>query len=195
MFSWWIFRAVWKGRGGGQELTSGVIRAPVEVPSTHLFDQCFYFKHISLFYAPIGAFFLWYPPFLCYTRDFTCRSGVNLNPCISATNQNFEKWKKWFLIRVVGMYHKNFKHLPWIESIEVARPTICGFDNQKSAFRVFFLRFSQKSLKILKNKRKVLLTWGLRNLPQIFQPSAINKKYRCGQTKELVLLILLAEVG
>ena len=28
-----------------------------EVPSTHLFDQCFCFKHITLFYAPIGAFF------------------------------------------------------------------------------------------------------------------------------------------
>ena len=33
---------------------------------------------------------------------------------------------------VLGMYHKNFKHLPWLESIEVARPTICGFDTQKS---------------------------------------------------------------
>ena len=31
-----------------------------EVPSTHLFDQCFCFKHISFFYAPIGAFFRWY---------------------------------------------------------------------------------------------------------------------------------------
>ena len=30
------------------------------------------------------------------------------------------------------MYHKNFKHLPWVESKEVARPTICGFDTQKS---------------------------------------------------------------
>ena len=28
---------------------------------------------------------------------------------------------------VVEMYHKNFKHPPWVESIEVARPTICGF--------------------------------------------------------------------
>ena len=32
----------------------------VEVPGTPLFDQCFCFKHISLFYAPIGAFFRWY---------------------------------------------------------------------------------------------------------------------------------------
>ena len=30
-----------------------------EVPSTHLFDQCFCFKHISHLYAPIGAFFRW----------------------------------------------------------------------------------------------------------------------------------------
>ena len=31
-----------------------------EVPSTHIFDKCFCFKHISLVYAPIGAFFRWY---------------------------------------------------------------------------------------------------------------------------------------
>ena len=65
-----------------------------EVTNNHLFDQCFCFKHISLFYAPAGAYFSWYPLFLCYTKDFTFRSGVTLNPCISATNQNFEKWKK-----------------------------------------------------------------------------------------------------
>ena len=32
----------------------------VEVPSTHLFDQCFCFKHITLFCATIGAFFRWF---------------------------------------------------------------------------------------------------------------------------------------
>ena len=31
-----------------------------EVPSTHLFDQCFCFKHILPFYATRGAFFRWY---------------------------------------------------------------------------------------------------------------------------------------
>ena len=31
----------------------------VEVPGTPLFDQCFCFKHITLFYATIGAFFSW----------------------------------------------------------------------------------------------------------------------------------------
>ena len=86
------------------------------------------------------------------TFDFTCKSEVILNPCISAMNQNFGKWRKCFLIRVLGMYHKNFKHLPGIESIEVARATICGFDNQKSPFSGVFLRFSQEPLKILKNK-------------------------------------------
>ena len=41
------------------------------------------------------------------------------------------------------MYHKNLKHLPWVESIEVARPTICGFDTLKiTFFRVFFAVFS-----------------------------------------------------
>ena len=54
---------------------------------------------------------------------------------------------------VLEMYHKNVKYLPWIESIEVARPTICGFDIQKSHFRVFFLWFSEEPLKILKNKK------------------------------------------
>ena len=32
----------------------------LEYSSTHLFDQCFCFKHITLFYAPTGAFFRWY---------------------------------------------------------------------------------------------------------------------------------------
>ena len=41
------------------------------------------------------------------------------------------------------MYHKNFKRLPWLESKEVARATICGFDSQKSPFfRIFFAVFS-----------------------------------------------------
>ena len=40
------------------------------------------------------------------------------------------------------MYHKNFKHLQWVESKEVARPTICGFDTQKITFsRMFFCGF------------------------------------------------------
>ena len=68
------------------------------------------------------------------TFDFTCRGGVTLNPCISATNQD------------------------------------------------------------LKNK-KVLLAYGLRNIPQKFQPSAINRKYRSCQGEEFVFLILLAQMG
>ena len=115
------------------------------VTSTNLFDQSFCFQHISLFCAPIGTFFRWYPPFLCYTKDFTCISGITLNPGISATNPNFEKWKKNVSgFEVLRIYHKNFNHLPWLESIEVARPTISGFDIQKSFFfRVFcgFLRY------------------------------------------------------
>ena len=31
-----------------------------EVPSTHLFDQCFCFDHVTLYYAPIGAFSRWF---------------------------------------------------------------------------------------------------------------------------------------
>ena len=41
------------------------------------------------------------------------------------------------------MYHKNVKHLPWLESIEVARTTICGFGTQISPFfECFFAFFS-----------------------------------------------------
>ena len=47
------------------------------------------------------------------------------------------------------MYHKNFKHLQWIESIEVARPTICGFDTQKITFFRVFLRFSEEAHELI----------------------------------------------
>ena len=67
----------------------------VEVVGIPLFDQCFCFKHISLFYAPVGAFFRWYPPFVCYTKDFTCRSGVNLNLYLS-NESKFWEIKKCF---------------------------------------------------------------------------------------------------
>ena len=55
------------------------------------------------------------------------------------------------------MYHKNSKYMPWVQSIEVARRKICGFDNQKSHFSDVFLRFSQEPLRVLKNKKNVLL--------------------------------------
>ena len=41
------------------------------------------------------------------------------------------------------MYHKNFKHLPWMESLEVATPKICGFNNQKSPLSDVFAVFSE----------------------------------------------------
>ena len=94
---------------------------------------------------------------------------------------------------VLEMFHKNFKHLPWIESIEVARRTICGFDNQKSHFSDMICGFLETAQDF--ENKKIVLVEGLRNIPQKFQPSAINRKYRCGQANQLVLLILLAEVG
>ena len=39
------------------------------------------------------------------------------------------------------MYHKNFKHLPWTESIEVAGPIIGVFIPKNHLFRVFFVVF------------------------------------------------------
>ena len=73
MFGWGIFGAVWKGRNGSQELSAEMSGHLVEVAGTHLFAQSFCLKHISLLCAPIGAYFRWYLPFPCYTRDFTCR--------------------------------------------------------------------------------------------------------------------------
>ena len=86
MFSWGIFGAVWESRGGGQELSAEVIRAPGWGSWYPPF-----WPLLPFFCAPIGAFFRWYPPFPCYTKDFTCRSEVPLNPCISVTNKDFEK--------------------------------------------------------------------------------------------------------
>ena len=43
--------------------------------------------------------------------------------------------------------------------------------------------------------KKVLLYQGLRNVSQKFQPSALNRKYGKGQAEQLIILILLAEVG
>ena len=44
---------------------------------------------------------------------------------------------------VLGIHYKNFKRLPGVESIEVARPTICGFGTQTSPlFGYFFAVFS-----------------------------------------------------
>ena len=46
-----------------------------EVPSTHLFDQYFFFKHITLFYAPTGAFFRWFPPFFTTPKILCAEVG------------------------------------------------------------------------------------------------------------------------
>ena len=54
--------------------------------------------------------------------------------------------------------------------------------------------FISATNKDFKNK-KVPLVLGLRNLPQKFLPSALNKKYRSGQAEQLELLISRAEVG
>ena len=47
------------------------------------------------------------------------------------------------------MYHKNFKYLPWVQSIEVARPTISGFDTQKSPFSGVFCGFSETAHELI----------------------------------------------
>ena len=43
------------------------------------------------------------------TFDCTCRSGVILNSCISATNQDFEKQKKMFLVQGLRNLSQKFQ--------------------------------------------------------------------------------------
>ena len=76
---------------------------------------------------------------------FYLQKKSKFEPLYISNEQTFWKTKKknCFELRVLELYHKNFKHLPWVESKEVARPIICGFDTQKSHFvRVFFAVFS-----------------------------------------------------
>ena len=60
-----------------------------EVPSKHLFDQCFCFKHISHFYAPIGAFFRWWS--LCFKFEFRIFLDIwnflHLNICFTISDE------------------------------------------------------------------------------------------------------------
>ena len=55
--NFWI---LWKGRGGGQELSAEVIRASDRGGWYPVSDQYFCFKHISLICVPIGEFFRWF---------------------------------------------------------------------------------------------------------------------------------------
>ena len=53
------------------------------------------------------------------------------------------------------MYHTNFKYLQYAE---VARPTICGFDTQKSPFfGSFFAVFSGTAQDLEKYKKGLLV--------------------------------------
>ena len=91
MFGWGILDLYGKVEAVVRNCLLMWSRHLVEVVGSPLYDHSFCFKHISLFSSPIRAFFHWYPPFPCYTKDFTCRCEVTLNPCSSITNQDFEK--------------------------------------------------------------------------------------------------------
>ena len=60
IFVWGIFGSVWKGRGGGQELSAEVIRAPDWGSWNPLFDQSFCFKHVRLFLCCDRSIFRWF---------------------------------------------------------------------------------------------------------------------------------------
>ena len=83
-------------------------------------------------------------PSNCYFWFYLQKKG-NFEPLYMSNESTFwkTKQKKCFQFRVLGIYQNNFKHLPWVENKEVARPTICGFDTQKSPFfGCFFAVFS-----------------------------------------------------
>ena len=75
MFSWGIFRAAmvrnfllrWYGQ-------------LVAVAGSLVFDRRLFSLNILAFLCSEKRIFSWYRPFPCYTKDFTYRSGVTLNP-------------------------------------------------------------------------------------------------------------------
>ena len=90
------------------------------VPSIHLFDQCFCFKYISLFLCSDRSIFPLVPSFSLLHQRFYVQKWDNFEACISAKIQNFEKWKKVFLFRVLGMYQKTFKHFPCYTNLAIS---------------------------------------------------------------------------
>ena len=82
------------------------------------------------------------------------------------------------------MYRKNFKHLPWLESIEVARLNNWYFWFYLQKWGNFEPSYISNASPFWKIK-KVFLVWGLRNVSQKFQTSAMSRKYRSGQADNL----------
>ena len=81
MFGWGIFGAVWKGTGGGQELSVEVIRAPGWGSENPPFSISLLALNILAFSCvPIGAFFRWNPSFPFYTKRFYVQKWGNFEP-------------------------------------------------------------------------------------------------------------------
>ena len=55
----------------------------------------------------------------------------------------------------LAMYHKNFKHLTWLESIEVARPKNWYFSLYVQKWGNFEPLYLGKRINILKNRKSV----------------------------------------
>ena len=77
---------------------------------------------------------------------------------------------------VLEMYHKNFNYLPWLESIEVARPNNWYFWLYVEKWGYFEPLCLGNESTFLKIKKKLFLVYGVRNITEKYQTSAINRK-------------------
>ena len=109
MFSWGIFGAVWKCRGGGQELPAEVIRAPGWGSWNPLFDQSFYFKHISLFWSSERSIFPLVPSFSLQHQRFFMQKWGNFEPLYLNNESRFLKIKKVLLIQGLRNVSQKFQ--------------------------------------------------------------------------------------
>ena len=85
---------------------------------------------------------------------------------------------------VLEMYHKNFKYLPWLESIEVAMPNNWYFRFFLKMCGNFEPLYLSNKSKFWKIKKGAFSLWPW-NVSQKFQTSAMDRKYRSGQADNL----------
>ena len=139
MFGWGQFWAVWKGRGGGQELSAEVMR----VPSTHLFDQCFCFKHISLFLCSDRRIFQLVPSFSLLHQRFHVQKWGNFESLHLSNEWRFWKKKKLLLVQSLRNVSQKFQISAKSRKYRSGQADNLWFWYPKLAhFRVFFAVFS-----------------------------------------------------
>ena len=108
MFGWGIFGAVWKVEAVVRNCLLRWSGHLVEVPSTHLFDQSFFFKHISLFFCSDRIFPL-VPSFSLLNQRFYMQKLGNFEPLYLNNESRFWKIKKVLLVQGLRNVSQKFQ--------------------------------------------------------------------------------------